>query len=170
MRLHHHHRDQDLRSLRSRNKDAKSLPDQDLSSRRSANRDAASLRDADYRGQPTTIDWSRLVHNTRLNKPGALEVLQDAILTWFPEQFKVAQKHAKHIASNFPKHVYGTIVVGFMADVARQRFKAPHPRPPTLSPSSNLVVRLDTIEYVVSVYHTNNPRLNHLSKSSSSET
>jgi len=84
-----------------------------------------SSRDADYRGRPSSIDWSRLVHETRLRKPGALEVLQDAILTWFPEQFREAQQGARSLAASYGKNRPDRpVAVGFMAHVARRRFEA----------------------------------------------
>lgn len=52
-------------------------------------------RDKDYRGKPSSVDWGKLGYAARMRRPGALEVLQDAIMTWFPQQFKKAQTKAR---------------------------------------------------------------------------
>lgn len=80
-------------------------------------------RDQDYRGTHTTVDWSRLVHMVRQGKPGALEVLQDAIEYYFPEQFaearQTAETHARWTREEW--------LVGFNSRRARRRF-LPRPR------------------------------------------
>lgn len=123
-------------------------------------------RDADYRGQPSTVDWSRLVHETRLGKPGALEVLQDAIMIYFPEQFKKIQEIAKRYSSD---PISGgappgsEVLVGFSARIARRRFEPIRPilkQGPLTSPffikllKSVRTSELDPNPYVVFVWST----------------
>jgi len=69
-------------------------------------------RDADYRGQKTSVEWSKLVYQARRGRPGALEVLQDAIFMYFPKQFGRAQAEAR-------RRVYVT----FSGRTARRRFE-----------------------------------------------
>jgi hypothetical protein len=94
-------------------------------------------RDQDYRGQKTTVDWSRLVYMARRNRPGAMEVLQDAVLTYFPKQFGKAQvearRRSKRIKNQTPRHLQGTreeetwkqnVYVLFKPRIARRRFES----------------------------------------------
>ena len=76
-------------------------------------------RDMDYRGQKTTVDWTKLTHMARMNKPGALAVLQDAIEIYFPKQFERAQIMARQDARKYGTEVF----VFFRGRVARNRFK-----------------------------------------------
>jgi hypothetical protein len=77
-------------------------------------------RDKDYRGTRTSVDWSKLVHQVRRKKPGSLEVLQDAINTYFPQQFDDAKQDARR-ASRMNRGM--TVLVGFDGRIARLRFK-----------------------------------------------
>lgn len=80
-------------------------------------------RDKDYRGQETTVDWSKLVHHVRTRKPGALEVLQDAINIYFPQQFEAAKREANRRAFSQALYYGRTrFYVGFNARRARERF------------------------------------------------
>jgi hypothetical protein len=73
-------------------------------------------RDEDYRGQKRPVDFSKFVYEVRRGKPGALEVLQDALNTYFPKQFQKAQEEATPSSKQHPN------VVLFNARVARYRF------------------------------------------------
>lgn len=78
------------------------------------------VRDVDYRGKSTTVDWSKLAYLARRKKPGALEVLQDAIELYFPKQFKKAQAEARRESKDLRgEEVY----VNFDGRVARRRFE-----------------------------------------------
>ena len=76
-------------------------------------------RDQDYRGTRTTVDWTRLVHMARLGKPGAVEVLQDAIQQYFPRQLEREIDHAESMARSRRKEY----VIVFNPYVARARFR-----------------------------------------------
>lgn len=99
--------------------------------------------DADYRGQSSSVDWTKLVHTSRMGKPGALEVLQDAIEIWFPKQFKRAQAMARHDAKQSGREVY----VLFSGRIARRRFLAArpsrlkHPRTAPFSQANHLLLK-----------------------------
>ena len=88
-------------------------------------------RDKDYRGQFTTVDWSRLMYLARRRRPGALEVLQDAIETYFPRQFKAAKDRARRKSKGYKSKGYGTskvyppqeFYVLFDSSIARRRFR-----------------------------------------------
>lgn len=84
-------------------------------------------RDADYRGVKSTVDWSKLVHMTQMRKEGALEVLQDAIETWFPKQFKRAQTNAL-ARLKYVRAKGAVIYVVFNGRTARRRFELPRKR------------------------------------------
>lgn len=76
-------------------------------------------RDLDYRGQKPPADFSRFVYEVRRGKPGALEVLQDVIETYFPKQFADAKYEAKYYLGG-KKGI--EFVVLFNGRTARQRF------------------------------------------------
>lgn len=89
---------------------------------------AAAQRDKDYRGTPSTVDWSRLAYMVRRRRPGALEVLQDAIETYFPKQFKRAQANAKLQMRRYVTRFRVDLkdldwYVQFQPRIARLRFK-----------------------------------------------
>ena len=79
-----------------------------------------SRRDKDYRGTRTTVDWTRFVHMARLGKPGAVEVLQDAIQQYFPLQLEDEIYHAERLAKTGRKEY----VVAFNPYVSRARFQS----------------------------------------------
>lgn len=76
-------------------------------------------RDQDYRGQPSPVNWSRLVYLAQRRKPGALEVLQDAIEIYFPKQFKAEQAKARRYARQGGGEVYLVL----SGRTARRRFE-----------------------------------------------
>lgn len=86
-------------------------------------------RDEDYRGRPTSVDWSKLAYMARRRQAGALEVLQDAIETYFPKQFKRAQAEARQAKrrrwtfAREPRHPEEVFVV-FDSRTARRRFES----------------------------------------------
>ena len=77
------------------------------------------MRDKDYRGQRAPIDFARAVHQVRMGRPGALEVLQDVLLMYFPRQLAESIEVARHHA-NVTDDVW---LVGFDARRARNRFR-----------------------------------------------
>jgi len=99
------------------------------------------MRDADYRGQSSSVDWTKLVHMSRMGKPGALEVLQDVIEIYFPKQFKRAQAMARHDAKESGREIY----VLFSGRIARRRFLArpslKHPRTAPFSQANHLLLK-----------------------------
>lgn len=78
----------------------------------------ASARDKDYRGERVPFDFARAVYLVRMNRPGALEVLQDALLEHFPEQLRAAIQRASDGAARTGEEW----VVAFSSRIARDRF------------------------------------------------
>lgn len=84
-------------------------------------------RDQDYRGQKPPADFAKLVYMVRRGKPGALEVLQDVIETWFPKQYRQAKedalvRSAAVMTDRGGKLTAQETVVVFNARTARFRF------------------------------------------------
>lgn len=84
-------------------------------------RSRRTRRDQDYRGERDAPDFSRLVYQARRKSPGALEVLQDAIWTYFPKQLEAAVAKAQ-------KTVTPPALVIFDSAIARRRFMHPSRR------------------------------------------
>ena len=93
--------------------------------KRKTGKASRARRDQDYRAREAPVDWAHLVYKARRNVPGAREVLQDAILEWFPRQFEEAKRDAFRLKSknNIYDRGHGAeFFIGFDANVARRRF------------------------------------------------
>lgn len=82
-----------------------------------------SRRDEDLRGTSPRYHWSKLCWMVRQEKPGALEVLQDALEEVFPKQFAKAREDARHRTRLYPSDTDDRreYVVTFNARIARYR-------------------------------------------------